>query len=131
MRKVLSRLMFTAVVLLALVYFLAATRSFRINGAGSVSVCTPDTGTRVTVTETEEMERITRAFTSLRWRMSGSAQAASPRWQVRWYGSDGALLEELALTGDHAIILDGRLWTPLRGSFDAEVLETLFSPLPE
>ena len=66
MRKILSKLMFTAAVLLALVYFLAGQKTFRISGAESIALSSPAEKT-VTVSDPAAVKAVTDQLCSIRW----------------------------------------------------------------
>ncbi len=127
MRKILSRLMFAAVLLLAAVYLLTGQKTFRIRGAESIRLSSGSTGQSVVLTDPELVQRITSQIDGLRWKAAGSAQDVDGwTWRITWSDRSGKQLEEITVLEDDAIVSRGRKWIPFAAGIDTSSFEDCF-----
>lgn len=129
MRKILSRLTSTAVIVLAIVYFLAGTTVIRIRAGGSASVRSVQTEESVLLTEDTDVDALTEKFTSLRWRLIlGRTDTGTPLWQIRWIDDGDTPTKEITVYDSGVIRYDGRYWKPFFGEhFSVRSVSDVFS----
>lgn len=87
-----------------------------------------NTGNTVEITDTYNIQQITKAINSLQYE-KGKSSNNSTGWSysIKWYDKDGVLIEEIVILGSQNIDYKGKLYTALDGNIDTELLDDLLS----
>lgn len=102
--------------------------SFEIQNATKVELRSGNTGNTVEITDTYNIQQITKAINSLQYE-KGKSSNNSTGWSysIKWYDKDGVLIEEIVILGSQNIDYKGKLYTALDGNIDTELLDDLLS----
>lgn len=106
----------------------SSVKSFEIPSAAKLELSSGNTGNIVEITDADNIQQITNNINSLRYE-KGHSSNDSTGWSysIKWYNTDGSLIEEIAILDNQVIDYGERFYTVSDGNIDTELLDDLLS----
>ena len=90
----------------------SSIKSFEIPSAAKVELRSGNTGNFVEITDADSIEKITNNINSLRYEKGNSSNDYTGwSYSIKWYNTDGSLIEEIVILGNQAIDYEERFIT--------------------
>jgi hypothetical protein len=108
----------------------SSIKSFEIPSAAKVELRSGNTGNIVEVIDADSIEQITNNINFLRYEKGNSSNDYTGwSYSIKWYNTDGSLIEEIVILGNQAIDCDEKFYTVSDGNIDTEILDDLLSEI--
>lgn len=106
----------------------SSIKSFEIPSAAKVELRSGNTGNIVEITDADNIEQITNNINSLRYeKVNSSNDYTGWSYSIKWYNTDGSLIEEIVILGNQAIDYEEKFYSVSNGIIDTELLDDFLS----